>query len=65
MLYGLRDVCKMVGVQYHHLYYAFYTGRIPEPAKIGKVRLYTSAEVEAIKNYFAKNPPKKKVAMAV
>jgi hypothetical protein len=50
--YSLNDVVRLTGVPYYRLYYAFYTGQIPEPQKIGRTRIYTDKDVQKIKEHF-------------
>jgi DNA-binding transcriptional MerR regulator len=50
--YSLREVAQLTGVAYYRLYYAYYTGQIPEPKKVGKTRIFTEKDVEIIKEHF-------------
>jgi DNA-binding transcriptional MerR regulator len=51
--YSLNDVVRITGVPYYRLYYALYTGQIPEPQKIGRTRIYTEQDVQKLKEHFA------------
>jgi len=51
--YSLPEVVKMTGIVYYRIYYAMYAGKIPQPQKAGKARLYTMADIENIRKHFA------------
>lgn len=50
--YSLNEVARLTGVAYYRLYYAFYTGQLPEPKKVGKTRIFTENDVQNIKEHF-------------
>jgi DNA-binding transcriptional MerR regulator len=52
--YSLCEVARLTGVAYYRLYYAFYTGQLSEPAKIGRTRIFTDKDVQKIKEHFSK-----------
>lgn len=52
--YSLKEVAKIVGVKAHRISYAVSNGYLPEPAaRITNRRMFTDADVEAAKKYFA------------
>ena len=51
-MYMIEDVAALIGVSYWQLYRAHRTGKLAEPAKNGRYRLYTEADVERVKAYF-------------
>jgi len=51
-LYSMTEVCELLGIRYHKLYYAEYQGLLPKPRKIGTCRVYTEAELQRLKAYF-------------
>ncbi len=53
--YSLGEVAQLTGVAYYRLYYAFYTGQLPEPKKVGKTRIFTEKDVQNIKEHFGIN----------
>ena len=50
--YTLNEVARLTGVPYYRLYYAHYTGRLPEPKRVGRNRIYTDRDVQRIKEHF-------------
>jgi DNA-binding transcriptional MerR regulator len=52
--YTLNEVAQLTGIPYYRIYYGHYTGRIPEPKRVGRNRIYTEKDVEKIKEHFAK-----------
>jgi DNA-binding transcriptional MerR regulator len=55
--YSLKEVAKIVGVKAHRISYAVSNGYLPEPAaRITNRRMFTHADVEAAKRYFATKP---------
>src|SRR5437764_300478 len=50
--YTLGEVVRLTGIPYYRIYYGHYTGRIPEPRRVGRTRIYTEAEVRRIKEHF-------------
>jgi predicted DNA-binding transcriptional regulator AlpA len=48
-LLSLKDVVNVLGVPYYRVYYLLYTGKIPEPRKIGTTRVFTKPEVKRIR----------------
>ena len=50
--YSLGEVAQLTGVAYYRLYYAIYTGQLPEPKKVGKTRIFTAKDVQNIKEHF-------------
>lgn len=52
-LYSLNEVFQLTGVKYHRVYHAFRTGQLPEPAKVGRTRVFTEDDVKRIKAHFA------------
>ena len=53
MEYLLRDVATLLALPYYKIYYAHYSGQVPEPRKVGKTRIYTEADLERLRKHFA------------
>lgn len=53
MEYLLRDVATLLALPYYKIYYAHYSGQVPEPRKVGKTRIYTEADLERLRQHFA------------
>ena len=51
--YTLNEVALLTGIPYYRIYYGHYTGRIPEPKRVGRNRIYTEHDVQNIKEHFA------------
>jgi DNA-binding transcriptional MerR regulator len=51
--YTLNEVARLTGIPYHRIYYGHYTGRIREPKRVGRNRVYTEKDVQRIKEHFA------------
>jgi len=51
--YTLNEVARLTGIPYYRIYYGHYTGRIPEPKRVGRNRIYTEADVQKITEHFA------------
>jgi DNA-binding transcriptional MerR regulator len=56
--YVLRDVATLLALPYYKIYYAHYSGQVPEPRKVGKTRIYGEADLERLRNHFAKKEAK-------
>ena len=57
--YSLKEVAKIVGVKAHRISYAVSNGYIAEPAaRITNRRMFTEADLQAAKKYFAKSSSK-------
>ena len=57
--YSLNEVARIVGVRAHRISYAISSGFLPEPAeRITNRRMFTEADVQAAKLYFARKPEK-------
>jgi DNA-binding transcriptional MerR regulator len=55
--YSLKEVAKIVGVKAHRISYAVSNGYIAEPAeRITNRRMFTEADLQAAKKYFATHP---------
>jgi len=55
----LNEVAKQVGCRPYQIAYRITTGVFPEPAlRINNKRVFTAKDVEQIRAYFQKNPPK-------
>lgn len=54
MEYVLKEVATLLALPYYKIYYAHYSGQVPEPRKVGKTRIYTEADLERLRRYFAK-----------
>jgi len=52
--YTLNEVARLTGIPYYRIYYGHYTGRIPEPKRVGRNRIYTDRDVRRIKEHFAR-----------
>jgi len=50
---SLAELSRETGIPYYKITYAHQTGAIPEPEKAGCHRIYTTAEVQAVRAYFA------------
>ena len=53
MEYLLKDVATLLALPYYKIYYAHYSGQVPEPRKVGKTRIYTEADLERLRQHFA------------
>jgi DNA-binding transcriptional MerR regulator len=51
--YTLKEVAALVGVSVWRLYHNHYSGKLPEPTKYGRTRLYTTKDVDKIKDHFS------------
>lgn len=52
----LSELSSEINIAYWRIKYAHQCGKIPEPAKVGGIRVYTDELVAIIKDYFgAKN----------
>ena len=56
--YTLNEVARLTGISYYRIYYGHYTGRIPEPKRVGRNRIYTDKDVQRIKEHFSKKEDK-------
>jgi hypothetical protein len=56
--YTLNEVVCLTGIPYYRIYYGHYTGRLPEPKRVGRNRIYTVADVKRIKEHFAEKEEK-------
>jgi DNA-binding transcriptional MerR regulator len=55
--YSLKEIAKIVGVKAHRISYALSNGFLPEPAeRITNRRIFTEADLQAAKTYFATKP---------
>ncbi len=55
--YSLKEVAVVVGVKAHRISYAVSNGFLSEPVeRITNRRLFTQADLEAAKKYFARQP---------
>ena len=52
--FTLNEVARLTGIPYYRIYYGHYTGRIPEPKRVGRNRIYTDRDVRRIKEHFAR-----------
>lgn len=52
-IYSMAEVCELIGIKYHRLYYAEYIGELPKVKRIGRNRFYTEQDVQVLKKYFA------------
>ncbi|MBX9580583.1 MAG: helix-turn-helix domain-containing protein [Gemmataceae bacterium] len=50
--YTTRQVADLLGVRWYRVVYAHHAGHIPEPGRVGNLRLYTEAEVRLLADYF-------------
>lgn len=58
MEYLLRDVATLLALPYYKIYYAHYSGQVPEPRKVGKTRIYTESDLDRLRKYFAQRNAK-------
>lgn len=58
MEYVLRDVANLLALPYYKIYYAHYSGLVPEPRKVGKTRIYTEEDLERLRQHFAQRNDK-------
>jgi len=58
MEYVLRDVASLLALPYYKIYYAHYSGQVPEPRKVGKTRIYTETDLEMLRKHFAQKEKK-------
>jgi DNA-binding transcriptional MerR regulator len=56
--YTLNEVARLTGIPYYRIYYGHYTGRIPEPKRVGRNRIYTEKDVKIIIEHFASKEDK-------
>jgi hypothetical protein len=49
----LSELSRRTGIPYYRVLCAHRIGAIPEPRRIGHLRVYSSEEIEAIKSWFA------------
>lgn len=55
----LNEVAKQAGCRPYQIAYRITTGVFPEPAlRINNKRVFTAKDVEQIRAYFEKNPPR-------
>jgi hypothetical protein len=52
--YLLKDIATMLALPYYKIYYAHYSGQVPEPRKVGKTRIYDEADIQRLRQHFAK-----------
>jgi hypothetical protein len=38
--FTLNEVARLTGIPYYRIYYGHYTGRIPEPKRVGRNRSF-------------------------
>ena len=57
--YLLRDVATLLALPYYKIYYAHYSGQVPEPRKVGKTRLYNEDDLERLRIYFVQKEGKR------
>ena len=50
-MFSTSDVCRMVGIRDYQLAYLHAQQAVPEVTRIGGRRIYTPADVEAIRQY--------------
>lgn len=53
-LMTLAEVSRATRIPYYRITYAHQVGALPEPARVGNLRVYTAAEADAIRAYFAR-----------
>jgi DNA-binding transcriptional MerR regulator len=56
--YTLNEVAWLTGIPYYRIYYGNYTGKLPEPKRVGRNRIYTEEDVRKIKEHFAEKEEK-------
>jgi len=56
--FTLNEVVRLTGIPYYRIYYGHYTGRIPEPKRVGRNRIYSEKDVQRIKEHFAEREAK-------
>lgn len=52
-LFLLREAAKRIGVRPHQLDYAILSGFIPQPARLGNMRVWTESDLQTAKRHFA------------
>jgi hypothetical protein len=52
--YSIRQVADHLGVRFYRIKYAHQAGHVREPLRVGNTRFYTEADIQVLKNYFAK-----------
>src|SRR5262249_49514852 len=50
--FTLTEVAQITGIPYYRIYYAHYTGRLPEPKRVGQNRVYTQKDIRKIQEHF-------------
>lgn len=59
--FSLKEVAELVGTRPHRISYAISNGFLTEPVqRITNRRMFTAADVEAAKKYFAEKADKKR-----
>ncbi len=53
--YTLGEVVRMTGIRHWQMYYALASGRLDEPRRVGRIRIFTDADVEKVKHLFPSN----------
>lgn len=51
--YSTRQVAELLGVRWYRVKYSHQAGHVPEPLRIGNVRMYDEADIERLKKYFS------------
>ena len=50
---SLDEVAQRVGVSYSRLWYYLISGRLPEPARVGRARVFDPSDVAQIEEFFS------------
>ena len=50
--YSLADAARLAGVSYGKVWYYLVTGRLSQPERVGRTRVLTLEDVEAVRRFF-------------
>jgi DNA-binding transcriptional MerR regulator len=56
--FGLMEAARKTGISYWRIIYAEHAGRLPEPGRIARKRVYGDKDVERIRRYFGRKEAK-------
>lgn len=55
--FSLADAARAAGVSYGRVWYYYATQKLPEPGRLGRKRVLTSEDVDAIRRFFDDSKP--------
>jgi predicted DNA-binding transcriptional regulator AlpA len=50
---SLSEVAQRVGISYSRLWYYLISGRLPEPSRVGRARVFNAGDVALIEEFFS------------